>query len=136
MQACYVGLGDDEWFFDEEALTLREYFVIKAASGLGRVAFLEGILDEDPAALQVLVWFLRLRAEPHLHLGSVDFRPAALTVRPAVEAPPDPTPAAPEPPPPPTAGGSTDSPTPSISETATSGSSPAGAATGPATWTV
>lgn len=130
MQACYIGLGDGrEWFFDEENLTLADYFVIKAAAGLSRVKFLEGILDEDPAALQVLVWFLRRRTEPDLPLASVDFKPAALTVRPAVESP-SPTGASPSDSPPTglTDAGSSDSPTPSSSATATSGSSPAGAA--------
>lgn len=70
---CDVVIGEQRWFFDEKTMTLKDYFVLKAASGLTRPQFLNGLMADEPAALQALVWFVRRRDEPDLALADVDF---------------------------------------------------------------
>jgi hypothetical protein len=95
VRPVWIELDGQRWLFDEEQYTLADYFVLKAATGLGRAAFLTGVLDEDPAALQALIWFLRRKDEPDLALEAVNFRPAALDFA-AVEEPDVDPPAVPE----------------------------------------
>lgn len=79
MKKAWIKLDDKQWLFDEESWTLAEWFVLKNVTGLSRVPFLNGLLEEDPYALQGLVWFLRTRdGEPRLRLEEVDFHPSRL----------------------------------------------------------
>jgi hypothetical protein len=74
-----MGLDGKQWLFDEQSWTLADWFIIKNATGMGRIAFLNGLLEEDPACLQALMWFLRRPDEPNLRLEEVMFKPASLT---------------------------------------------------------
>lgn len=79
MRKAWIKLDGKQWLFDEESWTLDEWFIIKNATGLARIPFLNGVLEEDPFALQGLVWLLRSRdGEPNLRLSDVNFRPADL----------------------------------------------------------
>lgn len=91
LRPAWVVLDGKRWLFDEASWELGDWFVIKNATGLGRMAFINGLLEEDPAALQALIWFLRRRDEPELLLSEVSFRPASLEyeeVEPAPTVPP------------------------------------------------
>lgn len=78
LRPAWLVLGEKRWLFDESSWELGDWFVIKNATNLGRVAFINGLLEEDPAALQALVWFLRRKDEPNLTLAEVTFRPSAI----------------------------------------------------------
>jgi hypothetical protein len=78
LQKAWIVLGEQRWLFDEESWTLNDWFLIKNTTGFSRLPFLQGVLEEDPQAMQVLVWFLRRRNEPDLALSAVQFNPAAV----------------------------------------------------------
>jgi hypothetical protein len=69
-----IHLADESWPFDDEELTLKDAFKIKAASGLSLKGFLSGVQDMEPLALQSLIHFLRTRAGASIRLEDVDFR--------------------------------------------------------------
>ncbi len=85
MPAKIVTLGDERYEFDESTLMLSDLFAIKAASGLDGEAFQRGLNRVDPAAYQVLVWFLRMKAGIHQDIKTVDFRVNDLLVTPVEE---------------------------------------------------
>lgn len=89
IRPVWIGLDGKRWLFDEASWELGDWFVIKNATGLGRVPFINGVMEEDPGALQALIWFLRRRDEPNLLLSEVMFRPAGLEYE-AVEDEQDP----------------------------------------------
>lgn len=78
MKKAWIKLDGKQWLFDEESWTLKEWFVIKNATEMTRLEFLNGVLAEDPHALRGLVWFLRRKDEPDLRIEEVDFRPSLL----------------------------------------------------------
>lgn len=116
MQACWITLDGQRWLFDEQTWTLKDWFVIKAETGLDRVPFLEGILTENPTALQGLIWFLRWRNGDQVPRAGIDFAPAALDLEPLDEPEADADPPV---------GGAEQTSAPA--ETSTSTSSPGGA---------
>ena len=89
LNKTWIGLDGQRWLFDEASWELADWFVIKNATGLGRVPFLNGVLNEEPDALQALIWFLRRKDEPNLRLEEVQFRPAAVEYEPADPPEPD-----------------------------------------------
>jgi hypothetical protein len=73
-----VKVGDQEWSFDEDEITLDDAFVIKSVCGMGIASFLRGVADYDPDALKALLFWLRKPAEPalrpdHIKLRLMDF---------------------------------------------------------------
>ena len=117
-----IELDGQSWAWVESEWTLKQWFVIKANTGLDRLPFIEGVMQENPACLQALVWMMRRDAEPDLPLGSVDFSPSRLNVTP-IKVPDASTPPVAE------DGGGAEPPTASANDgTTTSTSSPAGAA--------
>ena len=67
-------VGDESWVFDVDDILLSELFAIKSASGLGLKAFIDGISEMDPIALQIMVWLCKTRAGQHLDPSSINFR--------------------------------------------------------------
>jgi hypothetical protein len=71
MKVTLKGADLGEW--DEEQLTLRDAFAIKAASGLSLKPFFQGLRDMDPLAMQVLVWFMRFKKSDSVPMPEIDF---------------------------------------------------------------
>lgn len=117
MHPCRVLLNGEEWVFDESRMMLSEYRAIKDATGLTRLAFCKGIVDEDPYAQQALVWHLRNKTKPGLPLHAVEFAPADLAFEP-LDADPSPEAVPDETTPSPTETASSTSSTPSADSTA------------------
>lgn len=65
--------GKELGVWDLYSLTLKESFLIKAATGLDPQPLTEGLGRLDPAAWQAVVWFLRRKTEPDLTVAEVDF---------------------------------------------------------------
>lgn len=61
---CVVSLPGESWEWDESEMTVGDWRKIKQATGLARLAFIRGIVEEDPDAVQGLVWYLRDREKP------------------------------------------------------------------------
>lgn len=95
MSQTVIHLADESWPFDDEELTLKDAFKIKAASGLGLKSFLSGVQDMEPLAVQTLIYFVRTKAGESVRLEDIDFRIAALSIEqvntPAEGADVDPT---------------------------------------------
>jgi hypothetical protein len=83
-----ITLASESWPFDDEELTLKDAFKIKAASGLSLKGFLTGVQEMEPLALQSLIYFLRTRAGASMRLEDIDFRIADLGIE-QVNATPD-----------------------------------------------
>lgn len=81
--------GEDLGEFNPGKVDLKQAFAIKAASGLTPRGLLEGIGDLDPAAMQALVWFMRMRKGEQVDIGSINFAYDDLAVEPVEEAPKD-----------------------------------------------
>jgi hypothetical protein len=75
-----IKLAGESWPFDDEELTLKDAFRIKAVSGLSLKGFLTGVQDMDPLALQALIHFLRTKAGESVRLEDIDFRIADLGI--------------------------------------------------------
>jgi hypothetical protein len=75
-----IHLANESWPFDDEEMTLKDAFKIKAASGLSLKGFLMGVQDMEPLALQSLIWFLRTNAGASVRIEEVDFRIADLDI--------------------------------------------------------
>ena len=83
-----VRLGDQSWTFDENEITLRDAFAIKATSGLSMKPFIAGIDEMDPLALQTLVWFCKFKAGDSTERALVDFKLADLALEDVPAGPP------------------------------------------------
>lgn len=70
--------GMGEWVLDENTLDLRDAFAIKATASMTIPQVLGGVVQMDPLAMQVLVWFLRMKAGDTVPLESINFRLADL----------------------------------------------------------
>jgi len=75
-----ITLAAESWPFDDEELTLKDAFKIKASSGLSLKGFLTGVQEMDPLALQALIHFLRTKAGESVRLEDIDFRIADLGI--------------------------------------------------------
>lgn len=74
MATTKVKLGEAEWEFDGDNLTLEDAFLIKSETGMALRPFLRGVADLDPICLQGLVWFCRRKSGELIPIKAVQFK--------------------------------------------------------------
>lgn len=79
--------GDDLGDFDFQKLTVFDTIRLKAESGLSVKQFIDGLAEMDGAAMQALVWLLKVRKGEVTSLHALNFAIGDLQM----EEAPDPT---------------------------------------------